>query len=280
MCLIIAIPKGKKVEESWLKEGFVNNPEGAGYMFVDEKNELVIRKPFFKLKNFLREFIADRAIYRDTSPFVVHFRIGTSGQKNVDNTHPFQIKPNIGFCHNGILSGGTAKKSDTVVFAELLSGLPDGFHKNASIMELIDRYAKMECSKFCFLTAEKEIIISNAKQGISVGDIWFSNTTYLKSRVITLGDNRFFNDRRFGFSDDYACAAIKTNPKDKTETIVNLDDEIVDEDGNIYPNYEQCYNCGIWLPSNEMYEIGEDAYICSSCFLESRALKSRMIGGD
>jgi hypothetical protein len=56
---------------------------------------------------------------------VWHFRIGTSGKKDVSNVHPFKICGGEWLLyHNGVLGDGKGDKSDTACLAELLANVP------------------------------------------------------------------------------------------------------------------------------------------------------------
>ena len=54
-----------------------------------------------------------------TTPFIVHFRIGTHGTSNgIYNVHPFYVDKNLVFAHNGMIHkvDDCKKRSDTRVF--------------------------------------------------------------------------------------------------------------------------------------------------------------------
>lgn len=119
MCIIAIKPKNKDIQEKKILERcFINNQDGAGYMFVDDNNKVVIKKGFMKFEEFYKTIMKD---YKENKlkdkTLVMHFRIGTSGKNKIGCTHPFPITDkfdeleltrhatNIGICHNGIVQG-------------------------------------------------------------------------------------------------------------------------------------------------------------------------------
>ena len=118
-------------------------------------------------------------------PFIIHFTIGTHGEKTVYNCHPFYVNKNLVFIHNGIIQGvGTdVKKSDTQLFNDkVLKRLPKGWESNDAIRELISNY--IGYSKLVFLNVAGDVYIVNEKLGNWLDGIWYSNMSY-KERVCT-----------------------------------------------------------------------------------------------
>src|SRR5258705_12523592 len=121
MCIIMAQRAGSPtLARSLLKTAWERNSDGGGYAFV-RNGELIIRKPFFKMKHMLKKYAEDHAAYGKTSPFMVHMRIATHGSKNYMNTHPHLtgIGGSAVLAHNGIINIAIPDKSDwsdTVTF--------------------------------------------------------------------------------------------------------------------------------------------------------------------
>lgn len=180
MCLAILQPAGKVVPQNNIREGWISNPDGGGYGFVDAKGELVIRKGFFKLKEYADSYQQDVNDNKD-SPFLLHFRIATMGTKGPENTHPFAIEDGI-LIHNGTLSGTGAVynvgKSDTALFAELFSkDLSFNFvHKHKTELN-----ASLDYNKVAILYKDKRWSIINEAIGVWDDNIWYSNRTYITS---------------------------------------------------------------------------------------------------
>lgn len=133
MCIIAIKPKNKELQEkSILQRCFNVNRDGSGYMYVNDKNEVVIKKGYMDFETFYKELVEDYNKYSlKNKNLVMHFRIGTSGQSKYGCTHPFaitddydllnatRVKTNIGVCHNGIVSmfnSRMAKYSDTQIY--------------------------------------------------------------------------------------------------------------------------------------------------------------------
>ena len=89
MCIAIYKPKGIAIKKTTLANCFSNNPDGAGHMYI-YKERLHIEKGFFTFAEFWEQYKFDSEKYRK-SPFLVHFRIATSGMTDFTNCHPFRI---------------------------------------------------------------------------------------------------------------------------------------------------------------------------------------------
>lgn len=180
MCLAILKPAGKILPEDHIREGWISNPDGGGYGFVEEPGKIVVRKGFHKLKEFVDSYKADEEKYKD-SPFLVHFRICTMGAKDDTNTHPFETEHGI-LIHNGTLTGTEAKygagKSDTALFAE-------SFSKYLTFDFVYNHKKELDSAlshnKIALLYKDRRWIILNEDAGRWVEGIWYSNNGYLSS---------------------------------------------------------------------------------------------------
>ena len=82
MCIIVAKEKGVEAPSfDTLKTCFVNNPDGAGFMYLNKNNKVQIYKGFMKFEDLKAKL---ESVYNELGntkdiPFVYHFRIGTSG---------------------------------------------------------------------------------------------------------------------------------------------------------------------------------------------------------
>ena len=181
MCIAIFKPADKNISKETLKTCFDNNDDGAGFAYINTDLCGVRRikiKKYMKFEEFYTAY--ERAIkIAPDSPFIIHFRIGTHGEKTTFNCHPFWVKKDLVFIHNGIISGvGTDKRmSDTQLFNEkILKQLPKGWERNNAICHLIQGFVGM--SKLIFLNLDGDYMIINEKQGDWVDGIWYSNTSY------------------------------------------------------------------------------------------------------
>ena len=177
MCIAILKPANKSVKKKNLKESFLNNKDGAGYLYSRD-GILNIYKGFFTFNDFWKSY-TENVINNGNPITAIHFRITTHGLVNRTNCHPFRISQNLGVIHNGIISevDDHAKKSDTWVFNEtILKTLPEGFIYNPSIMKLIEGF--IDNSKLVFLDHNGDYAIANERKGHWNKDVWYSNKSY------------------------------------------------------------------------------------------------------
>lgn len=220
MCIIVAKEKGKKLpSKDILKTCFDNNSDGAGLMYVQD-NKVVIDKGYMTFKSFYKRIkklqkrfnsdLTDKAI-------VIHFRIGTSGEKNKSTTHPFPISSNsedlkktyiktdLGIVHNGIISGYVYGKdlSDTQNFVkdflEPLKELNKNFYKNDKILNIIDKELG---GKLAILDTKETITYIGSFE--TENGVKYSNSTYKTSRY-TYSSSKFttYNYPSYSGYNDY-----------------------------------------------------------------------------
>lgn len=174
MCIAIANYK-RTLSKKHLKNSWKNNDDGAGLLWV-EKGKLKVYKQLTDFNAFYTKYIEIRSKIK--TPIILHFRIGTHGVKNEDNLHPFICSEEVGFVHNGIISGwGNAIISDTNEYNNvILSKLPKGFEQNEASLYLIQE--SIGHSKLIFLNTRNEVSIVGEDLGHWVDDTWFSNESY------------------------------------------------------------------------------------------------------
>ena len=170
MCIICCKPMGKDMpSEEIMKNMWVNNPDGAGFMYVKD-HKVVIEKGFMEFEVFKAalEKVKKKVDLKKTA-VVLHFRIGTHGGNTAGNTHPFPISDsvgilkklkyttNVGVAHNGIISITPRRKdiSDTMEYiASQLAPLQKAvkeFYKDANLMTMIENAIS---SKMAFLDGD------------------------------------------------------------------------------------------------------------------------------
>lgn len=187
MCIIIAKPKNKTIPLEHLKQSANANPDGGGVMWIDDKNEIRIIKHLTSVSKLL-DGLHDRQKDWQERDVIFHFRIGTSGETNIENVHPFYVNDTLAFCHNGVLSDYSfrdSKYSDTIHFNEkILKKLPKGFLSNDVVRDLLNNY--IESSKLAFLWSERKqpIYIIGEKKGWWDEGIWYSNKSYERKIII------------------------------------------------------------------------------------------------
>lgn len=191
MCLAIFKPAKVNIPKSALENGWQHNPDGAGFGYV-YKGKMHTTKGLMTLKDFLSAYKMASSRHKD-SPFVVHFRIRSQGDKSSDNTHPFPI-PNGLLIHNGNIDGTGAEydkgASDTALFAKR-------FGEKFTYPFLLQNKAGLEqiigYNKLVFLFNNSKHVIVNEKEGVWADDVWYSNKTYIP-RVPYNPTNNYANE--------------------------------------------------------------------------------------
>ena len=182
MCIAVYCPKGKRITQETFFECWNSNDDGGGFMYV--KNGLQIVKEVDDPAKLWMQY--KKALKIAASPFVLHFRIATSGKVNKENCHPFKVNDGLAVVHNGMIDIKIKAKSlsDTVHFTKLLRRLPRNFLNKGWARELISGYCSG--SKLVFLSSAGEVEIINEHLGKWDSGVWFSNNSYkpLVSRTV------------------------------------------------------------------------------------------------
>lgn len=202
MCIAILAPPGKQLSYEHAKTSIASNLDGIGYAFnVD--GVVVLRKAFFSLGSFWKNYWLDSRRFK-SSTFMIHFRTATSGSKDVVNTHPFRINPNLVFSHNGIinLTHSDKTKSDTYALMTILKDLPSDFYMNKNILTLLS--LSIGWSKLVFLDGQGKWSFVNEDRGFWDNGIWYSNGNY-KSYTYN------------GYWDTKTCKWVKTYDTDDSK---------------------------------------------------------------
>jgi len=176
MCIAIYKPENKILSQATLKECYDANPDGAGFMYAQNK-KLHIEKGFFSYDSFYNAFKQ-----HEHKQAVIHFRIKTHGKIDTTNCHPFAVNNSIGFVHNGIINGfGDANHSDTIGFNNAI--LQPLVHKWGNlalfqdpIINLIE--GRIGYSKLVFLDRHGNHKIMNEGKGVWDDGVWYSNNSY------------------------------------------------------------------------------------------------------
>ena len=184
MCIAILKTKNGHISDEELRNSFNNNSDGAGIAYTKD-NELRIVKGIFDVETFVTavrqaEKLADNNI-------LIHCRIGTSGKKDKDNTHPFVINNNICLIHNGILDVEVPKDSpinDTQIFIQkFMRGIKnETILKNKTYQNVIEELIG-KGNKFVIMNNKGEFVIMNEQAGHWANDVWFSNSSYSYSKT-------------------------------------------------------------------------------------------------
>ena len=92
MCIIIVKPKGKVIPESFIREQWLANPDGAGFAvkLEDEKYPIFFKKGFMKLEDLLND--PDFSHFNSEKfELVLHLRKATHGRVSPLLCHPFPV---------------------------------------------------------------------------------------------------------------------------------------------------------------------------------------------
>lgn len=180
MCVMIVQEPNVELSKELLKQCFDNNSHGCGYTFA--KDGAIYYNKTLDFEEFYESYSKDREANQDLY-FLVHFRLATHGEVNLDNAHPFVVNDKMIMMHNGTINNCTPAKgdvrSDSKVFAEdIIANLPDGWEDNRACMELVEKY--IGASKVLTLTNDGNITIFNEHLGNEYLGCWFSNYSYYK----------------------------------------------------------------------------------------------------
>ena len=193
MCIIAIKNKGVKLPtKATITTMFVNNPDGAGFMYV-KHGQVHIEKGFMSKTSFLKAIKAIKNV--ENIPLIMHFRIGTHGGNIPSNCHPFPVIGHtgkmkalketctLGIAHNGIIPdcNPTTGISDTMQYiAEIvapLRELKEDFYLTALGRRLLLATSK---SKLVLLDKEGRIVtVGDFKEGKD--KILYSNSSYKES---------------------------------------------------------------------------------------------------
>jgi len=190
MCIAIYKPENKEIPRETLETCFEHNPDGAGYMYAEDK-KLHVRKGFFEMDKFWNSYKRNK-----DKQAVIHFRIKTHGKITKSNCHPFNIHNGLAFVHNGIITGyGNDVTSDTKEFGrKMLQPLVAKWGNLAlfqdPMINLLEN--RIGYSKLIFLDRHGNAKIFNEDKGNWKDKCWFSNKSY-EPRVITTTPNPIWN---------------------------------------------------------------------------------------
>lgn len=220
MCIIVYKPQGRKLPNlDTLRACWDNNPDGAGIMWPDG-NKVNIRKGFMSWPDFLEALDeVTSSIEVDETPMALHFRIATHGAVVPGCCHPFAVKDSldkmrmtdiraeVGFMHNGTLSGLETDDatSDSMAFAKSvlvpLKAMCDDFLDDKRALRVIE--SSTQGSRFLLMA--KDGRVRTFGQWVPDDGVYYSNRNFVPRFVDTpsLFDNTAFDAwMAFGGLDD------------------------------------------------------------------------------
>ena len=177
MCILVHQPAGLNLSRELILDFIDYNPDGFGAMFAND-GKIEVVKTLAKAEEIIQiynEVIAGKEA-------IIHLRMKTHGDIDLDNCHPYRITDDIWLAHNGILSEGNPvikAKSDTWHYIEyvlrpILEARPELFEDP----DFIEYLGVMigSSNKFGMLRSDGMVQVVNRDEGVEHQDIWFSNT--------------------------------------------------------------------------------------------------------
>ena len=251
MCVIAFSPKGTDIPtKQQIRQMWYQNPDGAGYAYVNKKGKVVYKKGFMSLSELMDELKAPER-FKNTN-FALHFRIGTSGKNDKATCHPFPVSNNFGelrktsgeadsvLFHNGVLSkGGMANPlaSDTQDFVIAMYPMFQKYNKSKTRDFFIEEL--IEGSRLLVLYKNNAFKMFGKWE--KDGDIWVSNLNYKTSYSwygsgyygwTEYGYDDYGNYSSFQYDDEgyYIGSSTKNENPVQTDESVKLWNEVIEKE--------------------------------------------------
>jgi len=179
MCLAIFKPKGVEIKKKYLRNGWDNNEDGAGFALA-RGNAVEIHKGFFTFKEFYTAF---KEFNNPREVALIHFRWGTHGPNNAANCHPFSVcGDKYAMIHNGIIDikRENFALSDTAHFCELVLQpiLEKGVEFDSGALRYLVEGSIGDLNKIVLLRGDGAHVIFHEKKGEWKNGSWYSNNGY------------------------------------------------------------------------------------------------------
>lgn len=177
MCILINHPANTNFSDELLADFYDYNSDGFGAMYA-EAGKLVIIKTLGKPEEIEALYKKELA-HRDC---IIHYRMKTHGDIDLDNCHPYRINDDIWMAHNGILAMGNPidkRKSDTWHFIEYI--IRPALNADPDLIFDLDYQEYLEGmigngNKFAFMHKSGKSVILNEHAGVKHQGAWLSNT--------------------------------------------------------------------------------------------------------
>lgn len=278
MCIIVAVPRTEKLTYEIVENCFTNNSDGAGFMWSDG-SKVYINKGYMKLA----QIWADLQKVPENVDLVCHFRIATSGKINSGNCHPFPLIKDMkemqrnhtsceaGVAHNGIISFCAPNQYLQASFSDTMIFISDYLYKsgNAWKKQAVQKMIQLATnSKFAIMTHDKTHLIGDFQ---CVNGIYYSNSSYLKSKYFYSYDKDFETDYGNWKTHDYNYETGKYDIPKKKDTNLHATKEEVDNEYHkiIFPTKN---------PTDHLAKcITEDLEKNWGVFVEDYEVRSRML---
>jgi hypothetical protein len=273
-----------------LRQCWDRNKDGAGVMFA-HGGELRVVKGMMKWRAF-KKFWRSLGPLRVEAPVVLHFRIATHGTILPKNCHPFFIRDNLAFAHNGVIRKVSIKKdwdiSDTEMFSLAYLKPFDAVVNGGLTIELLDQpwvhnliSEYIGYSKLVFLDNEGNHTIINESAGTWDDGVWYSNPGYKpppKTVVHSYTPSNKWSPKKYpGWPNAYAWDADEESsvvPFDDgaaaTATAMGDDDHVAEtEEETMVVDRETmyCRACQSYFKEDETFEHqASGAPACPECW--------------
>lgn len=177
MCLAIYKPAGASVKEEYLRNGFANHSDGAGFAW-SENEKIQCVKGIFDADEMIKQYEKIKDFH-----CLIHFRKATHGKVDATNCHPFLFNDGkLALIHNGVLNIECTMEglSDTAHFVKLVL---EPFIKkyNIPINDIRLKYlieTSIGTDKMAVMTENGDTFLFNGKKGEWADGAWYSNTSY------------------------------------------------------------------------------------------------------
>ncbi|MBR2679176.1 MAG: class II glutamine amidotransferase [Exiguobacterium sp.] len=244
MCIIAIKPKGQKMfDDDTITTMFINNPDGAGLMYYNAKNEnhVAIHKGFMTCKSLLKYV---HSMDLTDVNVVMHFRIGTSGLNDALNCHPYPLyvknKTNmnakIGMAHNGILHSFNPPKgskiNDTQTFINtVLNKLTPDFLTDDNATTLLQNL--IGTNKLAFMDNDGHLTLIG--KFIEDKGYYFSNQSYKQSTLYRIPTAYSYAYPR-GTSPKNVCTAKNDTEKSVSSSVTETRYKLSEADYDFWKN--------------------------------------------
>lgn len=177
MCLLIHQPAGVTLPEDALADFYSKNEDGFGAVINDGGKVEVI-----KMVGSLKQTIEMYNTMVAGKESVIHFRMRTHGEIDLDNCHPYTvIDKRLWLAHNGVLACSNpvdSKMSDTW---HIIKYMIRPVAQSDFNMIFDPGWAKVVGNqiggnKFALMDDTGRVVIINKSQGVEHFDCWLSNT--------------------------------------------------------------------------------------------------------
>lgn len=203
MCIIAYSPHSvPPLTEEVLKTCFANNSDGAGFAYYVASEQMWhVQKGFMSWEAFWEAYSAHN--FTAETCVVCHFRIGTSGNKDGGNTHPFPITRNADMMretefiaesiliHNGVIGSGDGIISDTMVHVRDNVAPLMPFIDEDGIFNILKSLCKTSTNRWFITKGRRLWRFGTWEEDTETGQL-FSNASYKALKTVYKSDTTVY----------------------------------------------------------------------------------------